>query len=59
MDLLRKFHNNTFAGIFENVTKPAKTIYEWSTQKAVTEERAKTLENEGSDFNFIVSGDGT
>ena len=59
MDLLRKIHSNTFAGCFENVTKAAKTIYEWSTQKAVTEERAKTLENEGSGINLIVSGDGT
>ena len=59
MDLLRKFHNNNFAGSFENVTKAAKTLYEWSTQKAVTEERAKTLKNEGSDINLIVSGYGT
>ena len=59
MDLLRKFHNNTFAGCFEKVTKAAKTVYEWSTQKAVTEKRAKTLENEGSDINLIVSGNGT
>ena len=58
----RKFHNkfhNTFARCFENVTNAAKTVYEWSTQKAVTEERAKTLENEGSDINLIVSGDST
>ena len=41
MDLLRKFHNNIFAGCFENVTKAAKTVYEWSIQKAVTEESAK------------------
>ena len=59
MDLLRKFYNNTFAGCFESVIKAAKTVYEWSTQKAVTEERAKMLENEGSDINLIVSGDGT
>ena len=38
MDLLSKFYNNTFPGCFENVTKPSKTVYEWSTQKAVTEE---------------------
>ena len=59
MDLLRKFHDNTFAGCVENVTKAAKTVYEWSTQKAVTDERAKMLENKGSDINSIVSGDGT
>ena len=59
MYLLRKFHNNTFAGCFEYVTKAAGTVYEWSTQKAVTEEGAKTLENKGSDINLIVSGDGT
>ena len=59
MDLLRKFHNNTFAGCFENVTEAAKIVYEWSTQKAVTEERAKTLENDSLDINLIVSGDST
>jgi len=59
MDLLQKFHKNTFAGCSENVTKAAETVYKWSTQKAVTEEKAKTLENEGSDVNLTVSGDGT
>ena len=59
MDLFRKFHNNIFAGRLENVTKATKTVHEWSTQKVVTEERAKMLENEGSDIILIVSGDGT
>jgi len=42
MDLLQKFHNNIFAGCSENVTKAAETVYKWSTQKAVTEEKAKS-----------------
>ena len=59
MDLLAKFHNNTFAGCFQNINKAASTVYEWSLNKAVAEEKEKTLENEGSDDHFTASGDGT
>ena len=59
MDLATKFHNNTFEGCFQNVMNAAESIYKWSTKKAIAKEKAKTLQEDGSDDCLTVSGDGT
>jgi len=59
MDLLRKFHTQTFAGCFENLWKAAESIYKFSVKRAIEEEKKLTLEKENSDTNLTVSGDST
>lgn len=59
MDLLRKFHTQTFAGCFSNLWTAAESVYNMSLKRAVEEEKKLTLEAENSDVNLTVSGDGT
>jgi len=59
MDLLRKFHTQTFAGCFENLWKAAESIYKFSVKRAIEEEKKLTLKKENSDSNLTVYGNST